>query len=151
MKIAIICVWCFHTALPHSATAQLEWYIHPLLDTVQGINCRNFDNFRATQCFVRWHNPAYILHVAPPLLYSDPSVLSLLPNDVVGPCVTTTLHKYEYFTHSSHNCLLVQLVHTLCQSPCCYSCSSLLNGYTIMVSPSIVGFEDIMPLPLRSN
>ena len=65
----------------------------PLLDTVQGINCINFDNFGATQRFLRGHNPAYILHVAPPLLYSDPSVLSLLPNDVVGPCVTTTLHK----------------------------------------------------------
>ena len=64
--------------------------IHPLLDTVQGINCINFDNFRATQRFVRGHNPAYIMHVSPPLLYSDLSVLSLLSNDVVGPCVTTT-------------------------------------------------------------
>ena len=33
------------------------------------------------------------MYVAPQLVYSDPSVLSLLPNDVVGPCVTTTLHK----------------------------------------------------------
>ena len=74
--------------------------IHPLLDTVQGINGINFDNFGATQRFVRGHNPAYILHVAPPLLYSDPSILSLLPNDVVGPCVTTTLHKNEYFGYT---------------------------------------------------
>ena len=68
-------------------------YIHPLLDTVQGINCINFDNFRATHRFVRGHSPAYRMYVAPPLVYSDPSVLSLLPNDAVGPCVTTTLHK----------------------------------------------------------
>ena len=63
----------------------------------------NFDNFRATQHFVCGHNPAYIMYVAPPLLYSDLSVLSLLPNDVVGPCVTTlqemsTLCTYEGFT-----------------------------------------------------
>ena len=33
------------------------------------------------------------MYVAPPLVYSDPSVLSLLPNDAVGPCVATTLHR----------------------------------------------------------
>ena len=84
---------------------------YPLQDAVQGINCINFDNFRATQRFVRGHNPAYIMHVAPPLLYSDPSVLSPLlysdpsvlsplPNDVVGPCVTTTLHKWVLCVHT---------------------------------------------------
>ena len=67
-------------------------YIHPLLDTVQGINCMHLDNFRATQFFVHGHNPAYKKCVAPSLLYSDPSVLSLLPNDAVGTCVTTALH-----------------------------------------------------------
>ena len=40
MKIAIICVWCFHTALPHSATAQL-CHIDKLLVILRtsGIGC----------------------------------------------------------------------------------------------------------------
>ena len=75
-------------------------YIHPLLDTVQWINCIHFDNFRATQRFVRGHHLAYRMYVAPPLLYSDPSDLSILPNDVAGPCVTTTLQKNEYFVYT---------------------------------------------------
>ena len=41
------------------------------------------------------------MYVAPQLVYSDPSVLSLLPNDVVGSCVTTTLHK-KWSTLGTH-------------------------------------------------
>ena len=43
----------------------------------------------------------YRMYVAPPLVYSDPSVLSLLPNDAVGPCVSTTLQK-KWSTLSTH-------------------------------------------------
>ena len=61
----------------------------------------HFDNFRVTHHgYIRGHNPAYKMYVAPPLLYSDPSVLSILPNDVVGHCVTTTNHKKEYFVYT---------------------------------------------------
>ena len=53
----------------------------------------NFANFRATHGLIGVYNPAYRMYVAPSFLYSDPSVLFLLPNDVVGPCVSTTLQK----------------------------------------------------------
>ena len=50
----------------------------------------HLDNFRATPVYIRGHNPAYKMYGVPPLLYLDPSVLSLLPNDAVCHCVATT-------------------------------------------------------------
>ena len=96
-----MCIYCDYCVYHYKSTELVSLYTLDIglkiniiiIITVQGINCINFDNFRATQRFVHGHNPAYIMHVAAPVLYSDPSVHSLLPNDVVGPCITTTLHK----------------------------------------------------------